>query len=334
VKRVANGLATLAVTLLGLLFATFCIGRVMPIDPALAIAGDHASASAVAAVRQQLGLDEPLLMQFWIYVRNIMRGDLGSSVMTSRPVLEDIGTFFPATLELATIALVIATLVAVPTGIWAALRKKMVFDRIFWAICLIGQSVPSFLLGIICLVIFYVKLGIAPGAGRSGLMFDGAVEPVTGLLLVDASLSGNWGAFVDGLAHVALPASLLAFMAMSVIAPMTRVFILETLTSEYMVAAFAKGLSPIQAVLRHGLPNVCAKLLAMIVIAYANLLEGALVTETLFGWPGIGKYLTTSLLNADMNAVLGATLLIGLLYLTLNRAADICGALIDPRLRH
>ncbi|QWW72606.1 ABC transporter permease (plasmid) [Rhizobium sp. WYJ-E13] len=305
----------------------------MPIDPALAIAGDHASASAVAAIREQLGLDQPLAWQFMSYLGKIGRGDFGSSVMTSRPVLEDLARFFPATFELATTALLIATAIAVPAGIWAALQQRSTWDRAFRAVCLIGQSFPAFFLGMLFLLFFYVRLGIAPGSGRSGVMFDGVVEPVTGLLMVDTLLERNWAAFLDSAAHIALPASLLAFMALSVLAPMIRAFILETLSTEYMTAALAKGLSPVQAVTRHGLPNVAGKLIAMIVIAYANLLEGALVTETLFSWPGIGKYLTTSLLNADMNAVLGTTLVIGLFYLALNRAADVCGALVDPRLR-
>jgi peptide/nickel transport system permease protein len=321
------------ITLFGLVLVTFLIGRVMPIDPLIAIAGDHAPPDVMAHLRVELGLDRPLLVQFWIYVRNLLHGDLGRSVMTSNTVVDDIATFFPATIELATVAIVIATAIGVPLGVFAAVRRGSRTDHAIRVFCLAGQSVPIFLLGLLALLVFYAKLGWAPGTGRQDVIFEGEVPVRTGLLLVDSILSGDWGALHDALAHLALPAGVLAYFSMAYITRMTRAFMLDALAGEYIVTARAKGLSALRVIWRHAFGNIAVRLITVLALTYAGLLEGAVVTETVFSWPGLGQYLTVSLLNADMNAVLGATLVIGFSYVALNLIADALYRLLDPRAR-
>jgi peptide/nickel transport system permease protein len=327
------GFASVPVTLLGLILVTFLIGRVMPIDPVIAIVGDHAPPDVIARVRVQLGLDEPLWVQFGIYLNNLVHGDLGSSVMTSHTVAEDIAHFFPATLELATAAILVAVLVGVPLGVFAAARQGSRFDHAVRVISLAGQSVPVFVLGLLCLLVFYVKLGIAPGTGQLDVAYEGMVPRVSGMLVIDAALAQDWDSFWDALAHLAQPALVLAYFSMAYITRMTRAFMIESLAGEYVITARAKGLSPARVLWRHAFGNISVRLITVLALAYAGLLEGAVITETVFSWPGIGLYLNVSLLNADMNAVLGATLVIGLVYLVLNLLSDLAYRLLDPRVR-
>jgi peptide/nickel transport system permease protein len=324
-------LTSIPLTLFGLILVTFLIGRVMPIDPVIAIAGDHAPPDVIAAVRQQLGLDRPLLVQFWIYLVNLAHGDLGSSVMTSHKVTADIAQYFPATLELATTAIIIAIVIGVPLGVLAAWWQGSRFDHVVRIVSLAGQSIPVFVLGLVCLLIFYVKLGIAPGTGQLDVAYEGMVPRVTGMLVVDAALANDWDSFWDALAHLAQPALVLAYFSMAYITRMTRAFMIEALTGEYIITARAKGLSPTRILWRHAFGNIAVRLVTVLALAYAGLLEGAVITETVFSWPGLGLYLTVSLLNADMNAVLGATLVVGLIYLVLNLLSDMLYRLLDPR---
>jgi len=332
-RGVAATGSSVLVTLFGLILITFLIGRVMPIDPVIAIVGDHAPADVVAKVRVDLGLDRPLLVQFWIYLRNLLHGDLGRSVMTSNTVLADIVHFFPATIELATAAIIVAVVIGVPLGVLAAVRQGSRIDHAVRIVCLIGQSVPIFLLGLLALLVFYASLGWAPGTGRQDVIFEGDVPAVTGLLTIDALIAGNWDALGDALAHLVLPAGVLAYFSMAYITRMTRSFMLEAMRGEYIIPARAKGLSPMRVVWRHAFGNIAVRLVTVLGLTYAGLLEGAVVTETIFSWPGLGQYLTVSLLSADMNAVLGATLVIGISYLALNLLADLLYRMLDPRAR-
>ena len=328
-----GNVASLPITLFGLVLTTFLIGRVIPIDPVIAIAGDHAPEAVIAHVRQELGLDRPLLVQFAIYCRHLLAGDLGTSVMTSHPVARDLAHFFPATFELATVAILIAGLVGIPMGVVAAARQGSWFDHAVRIIATASQSMPIFVLGLGSLLIFYVELGVAPGPGQIDVIYDGMVEGPTGMLVLDAALRGEWDVFWDAAAHLAQPALLLAAFSLAAIARMTRSYMLDALAGEYIVTARAKGLSPMRILWRHAFGNIKVPLVTLLALSYAGLLEGAVVTETVFGWPGLGNYLTVSLLNADMNAVLGATLMVGTIYLALNRCADIAVRLLDPRTR-
>lgn len=326
-------LGSVLVTLFGLALVTFVIGHVMPIDPLIAIIGDHAPPDVAARVRVELGLDRPLYVQFGLYLWRLLHGDLGRSVLTTHPVTTDIATYFPATLELATAAMLVAVAIGIPLGVLAAWRQGSAFDHAVRVLSLIGQSVPVFVLALLCLLVFYAKLGIAPGTGQQGVLYEGLVPPVTGMMVVDAALSGDWGATRDALAHLAQPALILAFFIMGTITRMTRAFMLEALHGEYIITARAKGLSPARILWRHGFPNIAVALVTVLALAYASLLEGSVLTETIFSWPGLGQYLTISLLNADMNAVLGATLVVGAVYVGLNLLADLSYRLLDPRVR-
>jgi len=332
-RRVGGTFASLPVTLFGLILVTFLIGRVMPIDPVIAIVGDHAPPDVVAHVGEQLGLDRPLVVQFGIYMERLLHGNLGTSVMTSHPVTQDIATYFPATFELGTAAIILAIIVGIPMGVIAAARQGSRFDHFVRVISLAGQSIPVFVLALIFLLIFYVKLGIAPGTGQVDVMYDGMVDRITGMLVVDAAIEGQWAVFWDAMAHLAMPALILAWFSLAYITRMTRAFMLDALAGEYIVTARAKGLSASRILWRHAFGNIAVPLVTVIALAYAGLLEGAVLTETVFSWPGIGLYLTVSLLNADMNAVLGATLVIGCVYVVLNLLADTAYKLLDPRVR-
>jgi peptide/nickel transport system permease protein len=320
-----------AVTFFGLLTVTFFIGRVVPIDPVLAIVGDRASASAVAAARQQYGLDLPLWQQFGLYLRKALTGDFGTSVLSSNPVMQDILRVFPATLELATAGTLIGLIFGIPLGVLAAVKRDSLIDQVVRVIGLIGYSIPIFWLGLMGLLIFYAKLDWVAGPGRIDIAYEYTFTPITGLFLFDAAIQGEWGAFADIFSHIILPASLLGYFSMAYISRMTRSFMLNELGQEYITAARAKGLSETRIIWGHALRNAAVPLVTVIALSYATLLEGSVLTETIFAWPGIGMYLTNSLQNADMNAVLGGTIVIGAVFIGLNLIADLLYRLLDPR---
>ena len=332
-RVLAGTLGSVPVTLFGLALITFLIGRVVPIDPVLAVVGDRAPQSVVEQARHTMGLDQPLPIQFVRYLGSLLRGDLGRSVMTSHSVTQDIATFFPATMELATVAILLAMALGIPLGVLAAVRRGSWADQAIRVGTLCGWSIPVFVLALLSLLVFYATLGWAPGPGRQDVLYQDMVPTVTGLLTVDAALAGDWDSLRDALGHLVLPSIVLAVTNLATIARMTRAFMLDALASEYIVTARAKGLSAARIVWRHAFANIGVRLVTVLALTYAGLLEGAVLTETVFSWPGIGQYLTGSLLNADMNAVLGATLVIGLTYVALNLVADFAYRLLDPRVR-
>jgi peptide/nickel transport system permease protein len=330
---VGRFLLVLVLTYLGLLAVTFVIGRVIPIDPVLAVVGDRAPESVVMRVREEMGLNRPLWVQFGLYVSHVLRGDLGVSILTSNPVLKDIGRAFPATLELATAAIFLGAGLGVPLGVWAAVRRGKLVDQVMRVLGLVGYSVPIFWLGLMGLLLFYAKLGWVGGPGRVDVTFEFSITPVTGLLLLDAARAGQWDAFRNLLSHLVLPAALLGYFAMAYISRMTRSFMLNELAQEYVVAARAKGLSEPRIIWRHALRNALVPLVTVIALSYAGLLEGSVLTETVFSWPGLGMYITNALQNADMNAVLGGTLVVGSVFIGLNLFSDVLYRLLDPRTR-
>jgi len=324
-------LLVLALTYLGLLAVTFFIGRVIPVDPVLAIVGDRAPEHVVARVREEMGLNKPLYIQFGMYLHKVAQGDFGTSVLTANPVMQDIARTFPATLELATAGILIGVLVGVPLGVWSAVRRGSLVDHVVRVMGLIGYSVPIFWLGLMGLLVFYARLGWVAGPGRIDVVYQYSVETVTGLLLLDAALGGQWEAFANALSHLALPAALLGYFSLTYISRMTRSFMLKELAQEYIVAARAKGLSETRIIWRHALRNALVPLVTVIALSYAGLLEGSVLTETVFSWPGLGLYLTNSLQNADMNAVLGSTIVVGSVFIGLNLLSDVLYQWLDPR---
>jgi peptide/nickel transport system permease protein len=336
-KAIGRFAAIVALTYLGLLAVTFLIGRVIPVDPVLAVVGDHAPEHVIARVREEMGLNKPLLSQFAIYVSKALHGDFGTSVLTAHPVWADIKQTFPATLELATAGILIGAGLGVPLGVWAAVRRGGIVDHVVRVLGLVGYSVPVFWLGLMALVLFYAKLGWVGGPGRIDVAFEYSVERVSGLLLVDAALGalhgGDWDAFRNAFSHLLLPGSLLGYFSLAYISRMTRSFMLNELAQEYIVAARAKGLSEARIVWRHALRNAMVPLVTVVALSYASLLEGSVLTETVFSWPGLGLYITNSLQNADMNAVLGGTLVVGTVFIGLNLLSDALYRWLDPRTR-
>ncbi|MGK9170503.1 ABC transporter permease [Inquilinus limosus] len=324
---------SVAVTLFGLAALTFFIGRLLPLDPVTAILGDNASQAAYDAMYRQLGLDQPVWVQFLRYLRDIASLDLGTALTTGKPVVEDIARVFPATLELASVAIIIGTGLGIPLGVLAAMYRDSAVDHLVRVVGLLGYSAPTFWLGLMGLVLFYATLGWVGGPGRIDFVYEFDIEPMTGFLLLDTALQGQWEAFGDAFRHIILPASILGFGALAYISRMTRSFMIEQLGQEYVIAARVKGLSWARTVWVHAFRNIAVQVVTVVALSYAFLLEGAVLTETVFAWPGFGRYLTNTLLAGDMNAVVGCTLLIGVIFVALNLFCDLLYRIFDPRTR-
>jgi peptide/nickel transport system permease protein len=330
-RRFSKRLTQVLVTLFGLLLLTFFIGRVMPVDPVLAIVGPDADHSTYQQVYHQLGFDQSLLTQFGIYLNNLLHGDLGNALLTGKPVTDDILRVFPATLELATMAIVVGAGLGIPLGVLAAARRNSLSDYVVRIISLAGYSTPIFWVGMMGLLLFYAWLGWVGGAGRLDLGLDGIVPHRTGLMTVDALLAGNSAVFWNAINHLVLPASLLGFHSLAYISRMTRSFMLAQLSQEFIITARVKGLTERQVIWNHAFRNILVQLLTVVALAYGSLLEGAVLIETVFSWPGFGSYLTGSLLLGDMNAVMGCVLLVGVIFVMLNLLSDMLYQLFDPR---
>ena len=330
--RIGSFLVSMVLTFLGLTAVTFIIGRFMAVDPVLAVVGDHATQEIYEKTRISLGLDRSVLEQFFVYLKKLLSGDFGRSIMTSNPVLTDLLHFFPATFELATIATIIGVVVGVPVGVAAGARKGSWPDHLVRIVGLFGYSMPVFWLGLVGLFVFYGKLDWVGGPGRLDVGYDDIVTSHTGIILIDSALEGEWDIFWNAASHIILPASILGYYSLAYIARMTRSFMIEQLSQEYVTAARIKGRSFWGAVWHHAFPNIMVSLITVIGLSYASLLEGAVLTETVFAWPGLGLYITRSLFNADMNAVLGGTLLVGAVFIGVNLLCDFLYKIFDPRL--
>jgi peptide/nickel transport system permease protein len=330
-RGVLRVIPVIAITIFGLLLVTFVIGRFMPQDPVLAIVGDRATAEVYQRVYLELGLDQPIWNQFWIYVKKAFTGDFGISVLTTKPVIEDVGRYFPATLELATTGTFIGVLFGVPFGVLAAVYQGRWPDYVVRFVGLLGYSAPVFWLSLMGLLIFYANLGWVSGPGRLDVGYQDLVDEVTKVVIIDAIIAGEWEVAANAFSHLILPATVLGYYSMAYISRMTRSFMVEQLRSEYITTARVKGMSEFKVIWRHALGNIAVPLITVIALSYANLLEGSVLTETVFAWPGLGQYITSSLLNADMNAVLGGTLVVGVTFIVINILCDILYRLVDPR---
>jgi len=326
-------LLSLVVTFLGLLAITFFIGRVIPVDPVLAVVGERAPPEVYEATRRAMGLDKPLIVQFGIYIWQVVHGDLGMSLLTSRPVIEDIRRVVPATFELATMATIIGVLIGVPAGVMAAVHAGRWPDHLVRVVGLVGYSVPVFWLGLMGLLLFYGKLGWVGGPGRLDIFYEGMVPQVTGMILIDSLIAGDMGIFRNAVSHIILPSLILGYYSLAYISRMTRSFMLEQLGQEYVTTARVKGMSEARVVWVHALGNVMVPLITVIALSYASLLEGSVLTETVFAWPGLGFYITTALVSADMSAVLGGTIVVGMVFVGLNLFSDFLYRIVDPRAR-
>ncbi len=331
-RLVGAGLVLLAVS-----FITFVALATAPGDAASALVGDSASQEQMTLLRQSMGLDLPLWEQFFIYVRDALQGDLGTSIRTGQSVTAEIARYFPATLELATLGTIFGTLVGVPAGVLAATRPGSIADQIVRVVGLMGYSMPVFWLGLIGLLVFYGQLDWVAGPGRLDPTYDMMMEftltSYTGMILIDAALNGAWDVFGNAVSHIVLPAGLLGYVSMAYISRMTRSFMMNELGQEYITTARVKGMPEWRVIWVHAMKNVAVPLITVIALSYAYLLEGSVLTETIFAWPGLGSYITDALFAADMPAVLGGTVVVGVAFVTLNMASDILYRLVDPRAR-
>ncbi|MDE1186160.1 MAG: ABC transporter permease [Pantoea sp.] len=332
-SRLITSLLSLLVTLLGLLAFTFMLSHLSPVDPVQQIAGDHASEATYAQVRHDLGLDQPVLVQFWRYISHLAHGDLGLSHLTNQPVSADLMRTFPATIELATCSIIFAAVFGVALALLAAWKPGSIIDNVARFISLLGYSVPVFWLGLLGLLLFYAVLHWSAGPGQLDDIWIYTLEPKTGFVLIDSWLSGDPEMFRNAIAHIWLPVVILGMLVMAGITRLLRAALLEESSKEYVILARAKGAGRTRILLRHIFPNVLGTLITVIALSWATLLEGSVLTETVFAWPGVGRYMTNALFSADVPAILGATLLIGSCFILLNAVADALTWLTDPRTR-
>lgn len=332
-KVIVQRLALLVMVLFFVSIATFLMARVVPGDPAQVIAGPHASAQTVQAIRHQLGLDQPLPVQYGDYVVSLAHGDLGSSITTQHPVAEDLKTYFPATLELVFYAFVVALAVGVPLGIVAAVKRGSAVDYVARIVAIGGLSLPTFWFGLVLILVFYAKFGVLPSSGR---LSSGLPPPphVTGIYTLDAALTGYWATFLDCVKHLILPVLALSYVQLAVIVRQLRSSMMEVLSQDFVRTARASGLSTWTVIMRFGLRNALVPMVTVVAVSFGSLLGGAVVTETVFDWPGMGNYVVHSIQSLDFPAIMGFTIVIAVVYVLINLIADLINLALNPEVRY
>jgi peptide/nickel transport system permease protein len=333
IRFIIRRLLGLLLVLVGVTIITFALTQLVPIDPAAAALGQNAREEQIAAFRREYGLDRPVVEQYVRYMGRLLTGDMGKSIRTRRSVVDDLRDYLPATLELSVAALLVALLLGIPLGVLAATRRNGALDGLARVFALVGGSLPIFYLGLLALGLFYRQLRWLPGPGR----LDATLTPpahITGLYSVDALLAGNWPLLQNSLAHLVLPALTLGYFSTAVLLRMTRSAMLEVLGQDYVRTARAKGLRDQAVVLRHALKNAMLPVLTTIGITFGSLLSGAVLTETIFAWPGLGRYATASATSLDFPAVMGVTLVAAVVYPVVNLLVDVGYHALDPRIRN
>jgi peptide/nickel transport system permease protein len=323
---------TIVPVLVGISLIVFSFIHLIPGDPAVTMLGERATPQRVAEVRAQLGLDKPLSAQYLIYIGKILRGDFGASILRGDPVLRDLVRRFPATVELALSAILIAILVGVPMGIIAAVWRNSLFDALSRLVALTGVSMPIFWLGLMLAWFFGVMLRWLPTGFRLGT--DVTLVPVTNFYILDSLLTKNWAALASSLRHLVLPAVALSTIPMAVIARMTRASLLEVLSQDYIRTAESKGLPQQSVILRHAMRNALLPVMTVTGLQVGRLLAGAILTETIFSWPGIGLWIYESIQARDYPIVQGATLFIATIFVMVNLLTDVLYAAVDPRIKY
>lgn len=320
--------------LLGITVVSFLIANAIPADPINANLPQSQlnNPEIVAAFRAEWGLDKPLHEQYLTYLGNLLQGNLGRSIKTRQPIAEDIARFLPATIELATTATILGVLIGVTFGVISAVWRNSLLDFFVRTVGLTGVSVPVFLLALLGLTIFHVQLGWVAGPGQLGARIPDPPK-VTGLMTIDAALAGQWNTLADAISHLILPSMVLALYMAGIISRVTRSSMLEVLSQDYMRTARSKGLREQIVVLRHGLSNALIPVVTVIGLSYGNLLAGAVLTESIFAWPGIGRYMFRASTSQDFPAIMGVSLLIALIYVVVNFIVDLLYYFLDPRIR-
>lgn len=319
---------------IGITLLLFVVTHIVPVNPLAVILTERSmdDPEAIAAATAKWGLDKPLPVQYAIYLKNLLQGDLGVSFKTKNPVALDLKNFLPATIELAICSFIFAILLGLPLGIISAYRSGSLADQATRIFSLLGASMPPFWSGLLILFVFYYKLEWAPGPGRIDSRI-GSPAPVTGLFVVDSLLEHNMPAFWSSLGHLVLPSIILGWFTLALVARITRSSMLEALSQDYVRTARAKGQVERLVVLSHALRNALIPLVTLMGLAFAGLMSGAIMTETIFSWPGIGRYAVESAANLDYPAISGTTLLIAVIYMLVNIVVDMLYTIIDPRIR-
>lgn len=330
-KYITKRLLMLIPVLIGVSLIVFLLLRVFAPDPAPVVLGEHASAEAIQEWRDSQGLNDPILKQYWDFISGAVTGDFGSSYYTKTPVFTEIMSRFPATIELAIVSIILASFFGILIGVITAIKKNTIIDNIGMFISLVGISVPIFWLGVMMQILFCKNLGILPvqGACDASINFD----KVTGSYIIDSLLSGNMSNFTNVLWHLVLPSCTLAFYTLAIIARMTRSSMLDTLNQDYIRTARAKGLKEGRVIKHHALRNALMPVVTVIGLQFGYLLGGAVLTETVYGWPGIGKYLVECVQKSDFPVVQAAVLMIAVIFVILNLVVDILYAFLDPRIK-
>ncbi|HZG13689.1 MAG TPA: ABC transporter permease [Candidatus Bathyarchaeia archaeon] len=325
-------LSMLVLVLVGVTMLTFFLSHVIPGDPARMMVGQRATEETLQEVRRQLGLDQPVWVQYFTYIQGLFAGDLGTSIRTQQPVSDDLLTFFPATLELALLAFVIAILFGVPIGILSAVKKDTMWDHAGRLFSIAGVSTPVFWSGLIGILIFYKFLGWLPSSGRLDLSVTPPLK-LTGLYLLDSLLTLNWAAFKNSLLHLLLPAFTLAFAQLAIVTRQVRASMLEVLGQEYIRTALANGISGPVLLFRYALRNALIPTITVVGLSFGSLLGGAVVTETIFSWPGMGKYVVDSIAFLDFPAIMGFTFVISIGYVLINLLVDLTYYALNPEMK-
>ncbi|MEQ6378017.1 ABC transporter permease [Bacillaceae bacterium S4-13-58] len=332
-RFVAKRLLLMIPILIGISILTFTISNTIPGDPARLILGPKATPETLAALQEEMGLNDPMYVQYGRYMAGIFQGDLGKSTYSQRPVIEDLVRYFPATLELTMFAMIITLLIGIPFGIISASRKDKIADQITRVFALMGVAMPAFWLGLLFLLFFYLKLGVFPGSGR----LDSGISPpdyITGMYTVDALLTGNWPVLKSAVMHLVLPGITQAAITIGMITRMTRSSMLEVLKSDYIRTAHAKGASENRVLYGHALRNGVMPVITLLGMAFGHALGGSVLVESVFSWPGLGKYAVNAINYLDFPAVMGVTMLIAVMFILVNLIIDTLYFFIDPRLKH
>lgn len=320
--------------IIGITLLLFIVTHLVPVNPLVVILNEKAQENpeAVRAATEKWGLDKPLTVQYLIYLKNLARGDMGTSFKTKNPVTQDLMNFLPATIELAIGSMIFAILFGLPLGILAAIKQGRWIDKVSLVVSLLGASMPPFWSGLMVLFAFYYKLSWFPGPGRIDSRLPGPPH-LTGLFLVDSLAAGDWVSFWSSLQHLLLPSIILGWFTLALICRITRSSLLEVLSTDYIRTARGKGVRERGVILTHALRNALIPVVTVLGLAFAGLISGAIMTETIFAWPGIGRYEVEASINLDYPAIMGTTLLFAVVYMVFNIFVDISYALIDPRIR-
>jgi len=331
-KYIAKRLLLLIPVLLGVSLFVFLVLHLFTADPAAMMLGQHATAEQVAALREELGFNKPLYVQFGVFLSQILQGDLGRSLMTRAPVTDELLSRFPATIELAVMAMLIATVIGVTVGVISAVKQYSIFDYLSMVGALLGVSMPIFWLGLMLIILFSVILGWLPVSGRITVGMEPAA--ITHFYLLDSLLIGDWEAFKSAVSHLILPSVALASYSMAIIARMTRSTMLEVIRQDYIRTARAKGLVERVVVFKHALRNALIPVVTVIGLQMGSLLGGAVLTETVFSWPGIGSFIVNAILAGDFPVVQGGVLMVATIFVVVNLIVDILYAYLDPRIKY